>query len=89
MGAAGDAWVVECAETLVRHGLTNYREVMEFYREDEKLKRLKNDFPRKRQLEWVCATNAALPFGRVCLVDLILQATSFGLDVLKMTVVKA
>ena len=55
MGAAGDAWVEECAETLVRHGMTNYREVMEFYREDEKLKRLKNDFPRKRQLEWVRA----------------------------------
>ena len=62
MGAAGDAWVEECAETLVRHGMTNYREVMEFYREDEKLKRLKNDFPRKRQLEWVRArTKAALP----------------------------
>ena len=62
MAAAGDAWVEECAETLVRHGMTNYREVMEFYREDEKLKRLKNDFPRKRQLEWVhTRTKVALP----------------------------
>ena len=65
MGAAGDAWVEECAETLVRHGMTNYREVMEFYREDEKLKRLKNDFPRKRQLEWVRA-RVALPKTLAC-----------------------
>ena len=53
--------MVECAETLVRHGLTNYREVMEHYREDEKLKRLKNDFPRKRQLEWVRAREQPWP----------------------------
>ena len=65
MGAAGDAWVEECAETLVRHGMTNYREVMEFYREDEKLKRLKNDFPRKRQLEWVRARLQACLHAKV------------------------
>ena len=83
MGAAGDAWVEECAETLVRHGLTNYREVMEYYREDEKLKRLKNDFPRKRQLEWVRARTQSC-LARLWLVALAFASNIFGLGVIEL-----